>query len=175
MSATVPSQDGNQHLSSEHTKQKMDMTVHFHKGYHHQDPEYTLSWMGVTVPYMKGDKQHNNECPELDIAVKTAQTDLQLSAGPDTLPAGYIKFLSEEKLYKNTWQHRNAFSGLDLYEMFLRCLMKMKQCICSDRSPTWHPVFRPHKYPPLFLCVPCVSLANAPKFFFFLFLGGVLK
>jgi len=43
----------------------------FHKGYHHQDPEYTRRWMDVTVPYMK-DEQHNNECPELGIAVKTA-------------------------------------------------------------------------------------------------------
>jgi hypothetical protein len=99
----------------------MDMTVHFRKGYHHQDPEYTRPWMGVTVPYMKGDEQHNNECTELGNAVKTAQTDLQPSDGPATLPAGYIKFLSEEKLYKDTWQHRNALSGLDLYEMFKMC------------------------------------------------------
>jgi hypothetical protein len=42
--------------------------------------------MGVTMSYMKGDEQHNNECPELGIAVKTAQTDLQ---GTDKMPAGY--------------------------------------------------------------------------------------
>jgi hypothetical protein len=143
MSATVPSQEGKQSLSSEHTRQRVDMTVQSHKGYHHQDPEYTRPWKGVTVPYMEGDKQHNNECPELDIAVKTAQTDLQPSERPDTLPAGYIQFLSEEKLYKDTWQHRNALSGLDLYEMFkmydeneTMCMFGQECHMASSLPPT---------------------------------------
>lgn len=67
---------------------------------------------------MKGDEQHRNECPELGIELKTAQADLQPS---HTMPAEYIKFLSEAKLYKDTWQHRNALSGLDIYEMFKMC------------------------------------------------------
>jgi hypothetical protein len=45
--------------------------------------------------------------------------------------------------------------------------MKMKQCTCSDRSPTWHAVFHPHKYLPLFLC----PLRMHPSFFFCSWLG----
>jgi hypothetical protein len=50
---------------------------------------------------MKGDAQHNNERPELGIELKTAQADLQPSERPDTLLTEYLKFLSEEKLYKD--------------------------------------------------------------------------
>jgi hypothetical protein len=70
---------------------------------------------------MKADAQHNNECPELGIELKTTQADLQPSAGPDTLPVEHINFLSERKLYTDTWQHRNALSGLDVYETCKAC------------------------------------------------------
>ena len=131
MSATVPYQDGNQRLSSEHTRQRIDMTVQFHKGYHHQDPEYARPWIGVTVPYMKGDEQHHNECPELGIELKTAQVDLQPC---DTLPAEYKKFLSAGNSYKDTWQHRNALSGLVLYEMFKMCNENEIMCMFGQES-----------------------------------------
>ena len=117
----MPSREENQHQNSEHAAPWMSATVPSQEGNQRLNSEHTRPWISATVPYMKGDEQYNNECRELGVAVKTAQTDLQPSEGSDTLPAGYTKFLYEDKLYKNTWQHRNALSGLDLYEMFKMC------------------------------------------------------
>jgi hypothetical protein len=95
--------------------------------------------------------QHNNECLELGIELKTRQADLHPS---DTMPAEYITFLSEEKLYKDTWQHHNVRSGLDLYEIFKMCDENETRYMFGQECHVAHPVFRAHKYLPLFLCVP---------------------
>jgi hypothetical protein len=134
MSGTVPSQDANQYLSLLHTRPELRVTVLSQDRSRYLNFEHTRPGVSVTVPSMERDKKENTDRCELDIAVETDQADVHPTEGPDTLPPEYTKFLFEEKLYKDTWRHRNVRSGLDLYKMFTMCHENEVVCMFGQES-----------------------------------------
>jgi hypothetical protein len=131
---TGSSQEGHKHLKPEHTRPGISVTVPSQDGNQYLSLEHIRPGMSTTVPSMEGDEQRNTKCSELGIEVRAVQAALQSSDGPDTLPAEYMKYLYEEKLYQDTWQHRNVLSGLDLYDMFKMCHENEIMCMFGQGS-----------------------------------------